>query len=141
MVDFPKKHLPMRHISAVKPITAENKINFGVPKRVIRAEDASRYPFRKLTSVLLLGCCAVYTGKVHFCLSRVPILTTYSSLKQASPLRKLTCRMAGIRWDRHGHRHRHGHPRRLVRHAARFSSRGCPLGMRACRRAHVCCTR
>ena len=35
-------------------------------------------------------------------------------------------------------RHRHGHPRRLVRHAARFSSRGsspgCPLGMRACTR-------
>jgi len=26
----------------------------------------------------------------------------------------------------------HEDPRRLVRHAARFSSRGCPLGMRAC---------
>ena len=28
----------------------------------------------------------------------------------------------------------HEDPRRLVRHAARFSSRGCPLGMRACTR-------
>jgi len=28
----------------------------------------------------------------------------------------------------------HDEPRRLVRHAARFSSRGCPLGMRACTR-------
>jgi len=75
---------------------------------------------------------------------------------------------AGIPWDRH--RHRHGHPRRLlredlreevgvprraatpdthddprrlvrrlVRHA-RFSSRGCPLAMRACTRSTHCIT-
>jgi len=31
----------------------------------------------------------------------------------------------------------HEDPRRLVRHAARFSSRGCPLGMRACTRVYT----